>query len=309
MAAVERKLDARGWGLLVALAVLWSASFVFIKVSVAEMPILTLVLVRVALAAAVLHVVVIARRLAYPARPRVLASYAVMGVVNNLLPFALIAFATIRLGAGSASILNATPPIFAILIAHVATVDEKITRAKLAGVVLGLLGVAVMSGLDALAGLGGDVFAVLAMLVASFFYGLSAIYGRRFAGIDPTVSAACQLTASTLLLAPVAIVVDRPWAIAAPGALAIASAVALALFSTALAYVIYYALIARAGATNTVLVTLLIPIGAVGLGWALLGEAFTAGEVAGMLMIGGGLLVIDGRVPRKLTARARTLEA
>jgi drug/metabolite transporter (DMT)-like permease len=299
--------------MLLALAALWSASFIFIKVAVADIPILTLVLVRVGLAAAVLHVVVVARRLVYPRRPRVLASYALMGILNNLLPFALIAFATIRLGAGSASILNATPPIFAILIAHFATVDERITPAKLVGVVFGFAGVAAMSGLGAVSGLGADYLAVAAMLVASFFYGLSAIYGRRFVGIDPTVSAACQLTGATLILAPLTAVIDRPWIAVAPDEIAVGAAVALALFSTALAYVIYYALIARSGATNTVLVTLLIPVGAVGLGWALLGETVTRGDLAGMAMIGAGLIVIDGRVlrlaatspPREARALAR----
>ena len=302
MAGAERRLDGRSWALLLVLAVLWSASFIFIKVALADIPVLTLVLVRVGLAAAVLHVVVVARRLVYPARPGVLASYAVMGVVNNLLPFALIAFATVRLGAGPASILNATPPIFAILIAHVATADEKITLRKFAGVLLGAAGVAAMSGIGALSGLGSDYAAVAAMLVASFFYGLSAIYGRRFVGIDPTVSAACQLTASTLMLAPLAAIVDRPWAIAAPGALAASAALGLALFSTALAYVIYYALIACAGGTNTVLVTLLIPVGGVFFGWLLLDETLTFGEAAGMLLIGAGLLVIDGRLLRLFRA-------
>jgi drug/metabolite transporter (DMT)-like permease len=295
-------MDARSWAMLFALAVLWSASFIFIKVAVAEIPVLTLVLARVGLAAAVLHVIIVARGLSYPTRPRTLASYAAMGIINNLVPFALIAWATLRIGAGSASILNATPPIFAILIAHFATADEKINAPKLAGVMLGIGGVAAMAGLDAVSGLGADAASVAAMLVASFFYGLSAIYGRRFVGIDPTVSAACQLTASTLILAPLALFVDRPWTITAPGPIAAGAAIGLALFSTSLAYVIYYALIARAGATNTVLVTLLIPVGAVGFGAALLGETATSGDLAGLAMIAAGLLVIDGRLAPRVLA-------
>jgi drug/metabolite transporter (DMT)-like permease len=152
-----------------------------------------------------------------------------------------------------------------------------------------------MAGPQAAAGLTGDLIAVAAMLVACFFYGISAIYGRGFGGIDATVSAACQLTASTVLLVPVSLLLDRPWEIATPGGAAIVSILALAILSTAIAYVIYYALIQRAGATNTILVTLLIPAGGVFFAWIILGEGLTLDELAGMLLIGLGLVVIDGR--------------
>jgi drug/metabolite transporter (DMT)-like permease len=218
-----------------------------------------------------------------------------MGLLNNVLPFALIVYATASIGAGAASILNATSPIFALLVAHAATTDEKVTPAKFAGILLGILGVAAMVGPEALTGVTGHVTAGGAMLAASFFYGLSAVYGRRFREIDATVSATCQLTASTLILLPLALLVDRPWTLAMPGPTALGSAVALALLSTSVAYVLYYALIRRAGATNTILVTLLIPVGGVLFAWMLLGEAFTAGEAAGMLLIGSGLILIDGR--------------
>jgi drug/metabolite transporter (DMT)-like permease len=219
-----------------------------------------------------------------------------MGMINNIIPFALIVYATSRLGAGSASILNATAPIFALIVAHFATADEKITPAKIAGILLGVGGVSAMAGPQAVAGLTADLAAIGAMLVACFFYGLSAVYGRGFRGIDATVSATCQLSASALLLLPVALVIDRPWQLPFPGILAIAAVVALALVSTALAYVVYYALILRAGATNTILVTLLIPIGGVVLAWALLGETLSPGEAAGMMLIGLGLAIVDGRV-------------
>ena len=144
------QLDRRSWALLIALAFLWSVSFVFIKVAVAEIPVLTLVLVRVGLAASVLHAVVLVTGRRYPREPAVLARYALMGLVNNILPFALIVYATARIGAGAASILNATAPIFALIVAHVATADEKITPAKLGGVLLGVGGVAAMVGPQAL---------------------------------------------------------------------------------------------------------------------------------------------------------------
>jgi drug/metabolite transporter (DMT)-like permease len=297
------RLDGHGWALLLALAVLWSVSFVFIKVAAADVPVLTLVLTRVGLAALALHAVILASGRSYPSRASIFGRYAAMGLMNNIVPFALIVYATTEIGAGAASILNATAPIFTLLVAHFVTADEKVTPAKLLGVLLGIGGVAAIAGPQAMAGLTGDLLAVAAMLVACFFYGISAIYGRGFSGIDPTVSAACQLTASTVILLPVALVVDRPWTVPTPGAAALAALLALALLSTAVAYVIYYALIRRAGATNTILVTLLIPVGGVFSAWAVLGEALTVEEAAGMLLIGLGLVVIDGRVLRRLAAR------
>lgn len=300
MADIEPRLDGSGWTLLLALALLWSASFIFIKMAGAEIPIFTLVLVRVGLAALVLHAFVLASGRRYPSEPAVLMSYAVMGVLNNVLPFALIVYATANIGAGAASILNATSPIFALLVAHVATADEKVTPAKLAGILLGIGGVSAMVGPEALTGLTGHVLAGAAMLLASFFYGVSAVFGRRFRGIDATVSATCQLSASALILLPLALAIDRPWSMAMPTTIALGSAVALAIFSTSVAYVLYYALIRRAGATNTILVTLLIPAGGVFLAWGLLGEAFTVSEAVGLLLIGSGLLVIDGRLLARL---------
>ena len=256
---------------------------------------------RVALAAVALHIFILVTGRRYPSQPKVLGRFAVMGLINNILPFALIVYATAIVGAGAASILNATAPIFTLLVAHFVTADERITAPKIVGILLGVGGVAAMAGPQAAAGLTSDLLAVAAMLVACFFYGISAIFGRGFRGIDATVSAACQLTASAVLLAPLALVVDRPWEIPLPGTGTVAAMLALALASTAVAYVAYYALIQRAGATNTILVTLLIPVGGVFFAWAMLGEALTAAEAAGMLLIGVGLLVIDGRAFRRFS--------
>jgi drug/metabolite transporter (DMT)-like permease len=156
-----------------------------------------------------------------------------------------------------------------------------------------------MVGPQALSGLTGETLAAGAMLAATFFYGVAAILGRSFRGFDPIVSATCQLSASTLMLLPLALVVDRPWTLVMPPASAVCAALALALASTALAYVIFFALIARAGGTNAILVTLLIPAGGVLLAWLLLGERLSVGEAAGMGLIGLGLLVIDGRALRR----------
>jgi drug/metabolite transporter (DMT)-like permease len=298
MADTSPRLDGRSWAFLLALALLWSASFIFVKVASKEIPILTLALLRVALAALALHAFVLLSGRRYPTEPRVLLRYVVMGLINNALPFALIVYAIARIGAGAASILNATSPIFALLVAHVATSDEKITPAKLIGILLGIAGVAAMVGPEAVTGLTANILAVSAMLLASLSYGLAAIYGRGFRGIDASVSATCQLSASTLLLLPVALIIDKPWTLAMPSTTVLIATLSLALLSTSFGYVLYFALILRAGGTNALLVTLLIPVGGVFFAWALLGEAFTLAEAAGLLLIGLGLLVIDGRALR-----------
>ena len=300
MAAAAPKLDGVSWALLLALALLWSASFIFIKVAAEEIPVLTLVLARVGIAALTLHAFVLLTRRPYPTQPAVLARYALMGFVNNVLPFALITYATWHIGAGAASILNATSPIFALLVAHVTTADEKITSAKLAGILVGVGGVAAMVGPQALSGLSDNLTAAGAMLLASFFYGVAAVLGRSFGDIDPTVSATCQLSASTLMLLPLALLFDQPWTLALPSPAALASLGGLAVLSTSFAYVIYWALIRRAGGTNTILVTLLIPVGTVCGAWAILGKSFTLAQIAGMALIGLGLVVIDGRALRRV---------
>jgi drug/metabolite transporter (DMT)-like permease len=297
------RLDGGSWALLVTLASLWSISFIFIKVAGAEFPILTLVLVRVALAALVLHGVVLASGRRYPGGGRLLLRYASMGLFNNVLPGILIVYATIRIGAGAASILNATVPLFTLVIAHASTADEKITPVKLVGILVGMAGVAAIIGPPALGGVTANLVATLAMLAATFCYGLSNRIGRSFGGIDPVVSAACQLTAATLVLLPLALILDRPWTLPPPSGAAVFSAVGLALLSTALAYVLFFRLIARAGATNTSLVTLLIPVNGVMLAWVILGEVLTLGEAAGMVLIGLGLTAINRGTLRLSAAR------
>ncbi|MDQ0326124.1 drug/metabolite transporter (DMT)-like permease [Rhodopseudomonas julia] len=299
-ASAETSLDLGSLTLLVLLSILWGGSFLFMRVAGAEIPVFTLVLLRVGIAAAALWVVIIASGRRLPSRGGIYLRALLMGFLNNAVPFSLITFATVEIGAGAASILNATTPIFTVLIAHLLTADEKMTTNKVAGVVLGFLGVAVMIGLPALRGLSADFLAVLAMLAAATSYGFSAVVGKGFRATDPVVSAALQLSASTLLMVPVAFLVDRPFAMAMPDMAAILSILGLALLSTAFAYVLFFRILARAGGTNAMLVTLLVPVSAVTLGVALLGESLSAGQFAGMAMIGAGLVVLDGRALRRL---------
>jgi drug/metabolite transporter (DMT)-like permease len=302
----RQEIDAQSWLMLAALSLLWGASFLFIKIAATDIPIFSLVFLRVALAALVLHLFVIATGRAYPADRNILRLYLLMGLLNNAIPFVLIVYATPRIGAGAAGILNAMTPVFTLLIAHWLTADEKITARKATGVLIGFAGVTVMIGPMALGGLGAALLASFAMLGATVSYGFSAIVGKSFRGIDPAVSSACQLTASSGLVLPLALAVDRPWALPMPGTAAIWATVGFAILSTALAYILFFRIISRAGGTNVMLVTLLIPPSAVLLGMVFLNERLAVSELAGMVLISAGLLVIDGRPVRWLQARFRT---
>jgi hypothetical protein len=182
-------LDGTAWMQLIALSLLWGASFIFIRIAAVDIPIFTLVFVRVALAALALHGVILVTGRAYPTRLAMYGRYGLMGLLNNAIPFILIVYATPRIGAGAASILNATTPIFTLIVAHILTADEKITAGKAGGILLGFAGVVVMIGPKAFGGLSTEVLAALAMLGATLAYGFSALVGRSFRGIDPVVSA------------------------------------------------------------------------------------------------------------------------
>jgi drug/metabolite transporter (DMT)-like permease len=292
--AISGRMDARAWAMLVALSILWGGSFFFAKVALAELPPLTLVCLRVAGAAAALLVAV---RLTGAGMPAALwAPFAAMGLINNALPFGLIFWGQTAIASSLAAILNATTPLFAIVLAHVLTRDERLTAPRLAGVACGVAGVAVMIGRDALAGIGTHVAAQFAVLAAALSYAFAGIYGRRFCGEEPLVIAAGQTTAAAGMLLPLALALERPWTLAAPGAATLAAVAGLALLSTALAYVLYFKILGVAGATNLLLVTLLIPVSALLLGSLVLGEAIGAGQLTGMALILAGLAIIDGRV-------------
>jgi drug/metabolite transporter (DMT)-like permease len=292
------------WAILIALSILWGGSFFFIDVAVQTVPPFTLVFLRVALASLTLFAFL---RLRGPL-PRfgasTLSAFAVMGLLNNVVPFSLFAWGQTQIGGGLASILNATTPIWGVIVAHLATSDERMTPSKLVGVIAGFAGVAVMIGPDLLRSVGGNVLAQLACVAAALCYALAGVYGRRFRrlGIDPAQVSTGQLAAAALLLLPVTALVDRPWQLAAPPLEAWAAILGLALLSTTFAYVLYFRLIATAGATNALLVTFLIPVTAILLGVTLLGERLEPRALAGMALIAAGLACIDGRLLRLRTA-------
>ncbi len=305
-------MSGRDWLLLVTLSVLWGGSFFFSEVALAELGPLTVVLGRVGFAALALVGFVYLAGHRLPSAPGLWGAFLVMGALNNLIPFSLIVWAQVAIDSGLAAILNATTPLFTVVLAHCLTRDERMTRGRFAGMVFGIAGVAVLVGPEALGQLGGGLstaglstagLAQLAVLGAACCYGCAGIYGRRFQGLPPVVAAAGMVTCSAVLTLPLALVVERPWQID-PGALTWAALLGLALLSTALAYVIYFRILASAGATNLMLVTFLIPVSALILGVVVLGERPAPSTFAGLALIFAGLAFVDGRLLRSRRSRA-----
>jgi drug/metabolite transporter (DMT)-like permease len=233
-----------------------------------------------------------------PRDARSWAAFCGMGILNNMIPVCLIVWGQTHIASGLASILNATTPLFGVVVAHLLTADEKMTGNRLLGVIVGFAGVAYMIGFDALRDLGTNVLAQLAVLGAALSYSFAGIYGRRFRqmGMAPLLPAAGQVTASSVLMLPIALLVDHPWTLAAPSMETWMALFGLALLSTAVAYVLFFRILATAGATNLMLVTFLIPVSAILLGAAILGEQLQAKHLIGMAMIAIGLAAIDGRL-------------
>ena len=298
MKTVNHKMGASEWVLLLILSVLWGGSFFFVGVAVKALPPFTIVALRVGLAAVVLNIVVRATGLRMPTDRRLWGAFFGMGLLNNMIPFCLIVWGQTHIASGLASIFNATTPLFTVIVAHAFTKDEKISGGRLGGILIGFIGVAVIIGLDSLGGLGTNTLAQFAVLVAALSYAFAGVYGRRFKsmGVAPLVTATGQVTASTILLTPLALVVDQPWTLTMPGVGVWSAIVGLALVSTALAYIIYFRILATAGATNLLLVTFLIPVSAILLGVFFLGEQLTDKDLAGMVLICFGLAAIDGRL-------------
>ena len=262
---------------------------------------MTIVLGRVGFATMALFVSMKWTGLAMPVGRKIWQAFFWMGFLNNVIPFSLIVWGQREISSGLAAILNATVPLFTVLIAHFVTTDEKLSRTKLAGAIVGIVGVAVMIGEDALDGLGLAVLAQLAILGASLSYTFGGLFGRKIQamGLTPLGISTGQLLASTVILIPVALLVDEPWAIPLPSTETIAAVIALASVSTTFAYILFFRILATAGATNLMLVTFLIPVSALALGILILGEILEVRHVIGLLCIGVGLAAIDGRLLRR----------
>ncbi|WP_029084218.1 DMT family transporter [Bradyrhizobium sp. th.b2] len=295
MPSTDNRIDSRDWGLLGLLSVLWGGSFFFNGVILRELPPLTLVLLRVVLGIVLLLPLLRAAKIEWPRGASGWAPFVAMGLFNNVLPFSLIVFGQTYIPSGLASILNATTPLFTVVVMAAAG-EERLQARRVAGVVVGLIGVAILHG-DALGFESRQGIGILLCLAGAFSYGIAALVGRRLPQrVPPLGTATFQMIASAAMMAPVAGVVERPWLLPMPHPTIWLAVLGLAALSTALAYIVFFRILQRSGATNVMLVTLLIPVTAMLLGTLVLGEPVAPREVIGALVIASALLLIDGRV-------------
>ena len=295
---VNRVMGIKEWGLIIILSILWGGSFFFEGVAVKEMPPLTIVLCRVALASIILLVIVYLKGDKMPSSPGLWGAFIIMGALNNLIPFSLIVWGQTHIESGLASILNAMTPIFSVVLAHFLAREERLTTNRITGVTIGWIGVAMLIGIESLRGFGIEVMGQLAVVGATFSYACAAIYGRRFKGINPLIVATGMLCGSTIMMTPLALVIEQPWNLS-PGITTLMALFGLAAVSTSLAYIIYFQVLATAGPTNLLLVTFLIPVSAILLGVVVLAERLAWNAFAGMGLIFIGLISIDGRLLKR----------
>lgn len=282
--------------LLGLLATLWGASYSFIKVGVETIPPVTFIAARTLIAGALLLAIMRARRLALPRDSATWRRFLVQACLNSVVPFTLIAWAEQTVDAGLATILNSTSPIFAFLLAAAIVRREPAVARKLIGVAAGLIGIGLIVGLEALGGLGRDLIAQLAIVAATICYAGAAIFGRGFKGLDPLVPAAGSMLCGAAILIPASLVIDRPWQLA-PSSESILALLALSVFSTALAFAIYFRLIHTLGSVGTTSQAYLrVPIG-VASGVLFLGETLTATAWIGLVCVVAGVAAMT--IPKR----------
>jgi len=286
------------WALLGVLGTLWGFSFFFQAICLETLPVLTTVFGRVALAGVTLLALAFVMRERFPFDRKSLTEFAVLGLLRAALPMLCIVWAQTRIDSNVAGILNSTSVIFTAIVAHVLTTDDRLSRAKVLGITIGVLGIVVMIGFDALRGLGDNVLGQLMMLVATLSYGFAAVYGRRFKGTSHVVSAAGMLLAGALMVLPFAWLLEWPLS-QAPSLRSLGALAAVALLSTALAFVVWFRLIQSAGPSNTSMVTLIVPFVSLALGATLLGEEVTGAKLIGLALILLGLVITQQRFPRR----------
>ena len=294
------RLGPMDWGLLVLLSLLWGGSFLCVSIAVQELPVLTIIALRVSLAAIVLWGIALFCGHQLPRGRKTWQAFLALGLLNNVIPFGLIVLGQQTIGAGLAAILNATTPLWTVLVAALFLADERFSKQKLFGVLLGLVGVIVMVGPDSLAGISRNLGAQLAVLGATLSYAFASVFGRRFAAakISPLQTALGQVTASSFILVPLALMIDTPWASALPSQATIFAILGLAVLSTAGGYLLFFNILERAGATNVSLVTLLIPPSAIAMGMLFLEETLQGIHFIGLALIILGLLSLQGRLFR-----------
>ncbi len=284
------------WAMIILLSIIWGGSFLFGRIAVLEIPPMTLVLLRVGLAAIAIWAFILVTK-----RGSIITKWFAwnilgLAILNNVIPFSFILYGQKEIGSGLASIVTAMTPIWTIIIANYLTADEKLSRRKVAGILLGFIGVAILMGGDIWNGLQASAIAQASVLLATISYGFAGVYGKRFKGVDPILIAAGQLTASTIIMGIIVIWSGDAIGLEMPSSLAIWSVIGIAIPCTAFAYVLFFKILSTAGATNVSLVTFLVPVSAVILGIVFLDEKLTHWHLGGMLLIIAGLAVLDGRI-------------
>lgn len=297
------KLDLTSSLLLLALASVWGGSFFFAEIALTEVPPLTITLHRVFWAAPLLLIVVRIAGIPLPRDPRIWGAYLVMGALNNAIPFSLIFWGQSQIDSGLASILNGTTAMFGAVVAGLLLKDEPLTPNKLAGAGLGLIGVGLIMGPDAILGFNIANLAQLAILAGSMSYAVASVWGKATLAAQPPLMNACGMViGSTVLMIPIVLIVDGPPSFALSPSVW-SALLGLSCLSTVLAYGLYFAILKRAGAANLMLVTLLIPPFAIGLGAAFLGERLPSSAWIGFAVIAAGFAVTDGRLLMRSRSR------
>ncbi len=301
----DPKMSRAEWGLLLILSVLWGGSFFFSKVAVSGLPPLTIVFLRFSAASVLVYAYLRVGGGTVPRHPAALVSFAGMGLLNNLVPAGLIVWGQTMIPSGLASALIATTPIFSILATRCTDTTEALTSGKVVGMVSGLLGTVTLLGVGSMGGTKSYATGIVACLGAAASYGCANAFGQRLRrlGIAPVVSAFGQMAATSVMALPLMLAFDAPWRHAIPGVQVWAAMAGLVVLSTALGYVIFFRILSGAGAMNVSLVTLLIPVSAILLGRGVLGETLSGAQLFGMLLIGAGLVAIDGRTWSALRRR------
>ncbi len=290
-------MSLQNWILLIILSVLWGGTFFFIELALVDFTPFTIVFLRVSLAALALFAYLFLSGEKIPTGLGVWATLAVMGLLNNVLPFSLITWGQTHITGGVASILNATTPLFGVVFAHFLTQDEKMVPHKLIGVLVGFAGILVMMQPTMDNGFSFEGLGQFAVLGAAMSYGIAIVWGKRLSDTPPIVNAFGMLFVSSLVLLPTIFIVEEPLSLT-PTLISAASVLALALLGTAIAYLLFFRILASAGAVNLTLVTFLIPVSALILGIGILGEDIHPMTLYGMLVIFAGLAIIDGRILR-----------
>ncbi len=298
----QRTLSLQTWGELFALALIWGGSFLAIRLTLNEVPFVTSVAHRVFWAAVLLWAYVALRRLPLPRDPKIWGALCVMGLLNNVIPFSLMAWGQLHIPTGLTSVFNAGTAIFGVLVAALLLADERLTARKAFGTCLGFAGVATAIGLDSLRNFDIASLAQLAVIAGTISYALASVWGRLHLGaLSPQVAAAGMLTGAALVMVPAAFILDGPPSLALSPT-AFAAIAYYVVFATAGAYLLYYRILSAAGSANTMIVTLLIPPVSIILGAVVLDETLSPNVYVGLGLLALGLIILDGRLLARLKA-------